>query len=103
MLRVTSVLFAGCVALAAVAIPATASAAGQAAVVPPAPATQAPQPAKEKKICRTEEVTGSIMPKRVCRTRAEWGLEASNDTKKPGYDQGTLDQRGLYTGAARSH
>lgn len=33
----------------------------------------APPPAqKEKKICRREEVTGSIMPKRVCRTAEEW-------------------------------
>lgn len=30
------------------------------------------QPPKEKKICRTEVATGSIMPKRVCRTAAEW-------------------------------
>jgi hypothetical protein len=39
-----------------------------AAAAPAAPAA----PVKEKKICRSEEVTGSIMPKRVCRTKAEW-------------------------------
>lgn len=29
-------------------------------------------PVKEKKICRSEEVTGSIMPRQVCHTQAEW-------------------------------
>jgi len=33
----------------------------------------AADPAKsEKKICKNEAKTGSIMPKRVCRTKAEW-------------------------------
>ncbi len=32
-----------------------------------------PKPAvKDKKICRTEDDTGSIVPKRVCHTKAEW-------------------------------
>ena len=32
-----------------------------------------PKPAvKEKKVCRTEDDTGSIVPKRVCHTKAEW-------------------------------
>ncbi|WP_242138371.1 MULTISPECIES: hypothetical protein [unclassified Sphingomonas] len=26
----------------------------------------------DKKICRSEEVTGSLFPKRVCRSKAEW-------------------------------
>nr|WP_250890117.1 hypothetical protein [Sphingobium nicotianae] len=26
----------------------------------------------EKKVCRSDTTTGSIMPKRICRTRAEW-------------------------------
>jgi hypothetical protein len=49
-------------------------AAAPATEVPAAPAAPvAPStPVKEKKICRSEEVTGSIMPKRVCRTQAEW-------------------------------
>ena len=34
------------------------------------PATE--KPAKEKKICKTDVGTGSIMPKRTCRTKAEW-------------------------------
>jgi predicted secreted protein len=37
----------------------------------PAPAAQA-APVKEKKICRTETNTGSIMPRRTCKTQAEW-------------------------------
>jgi hypothetical protein len=28
--------------------------------------------AKEKKICKSDVSTGSIMPKRTCRTKAEW-------------------------------
>ena len=44
-------------------------AAGQA----PAQASAAPAaPVKEKKICRSETSTGSIMPKRTCHTQAEW-------------------------------
>lgn len=27
---------------------------------------------KEKKICRREEVIGTIIPKKTCRTQAEW-------------------------------
>lgn len=32
----------------------------------------APSPAKEKKVCRSESVTGSMMPHRTCRTVSEW-------------------------------
>lgn len=36
--------------------------------------------AKEKKICRSEEVTGSMFTKRVCHTKAEWAaLEAERE------------------------
>jgi len=45
----------------------------------PAPATPvvppAAKPVKEKKICTTEDTTGSIVPKRVCRTQTEWEAE----------------------------
>ena len=34
--------------------------------------TPAPPPPKERKICRSEAPTGSIMVRRVCRTKAEW-------------------------------
>ena len=43
------------------------------------PATQPSQPAKpvkQKKICMPDENTGSIMPKRVCRTQTEWEAHA---------------------------
>lgn len=44
------------------------------------PADPAPDAAKEKKICRSEEVTGSIFTKRVCHTKAEWvALEAERE------------------------
>lgn len=32
----------------------------------------AEKPAKEKKVCKSDVGTGSIMPKRICRTKAEW-------------------------------
>jgi hypothetical protein len=39
------------------------------------------KPAKEKKICRRDVATGSIMPRSVCRTRAEWdALTAQGQT-----------------------
>jgi len=43
----------------------------------PAPATDVP--VKEKKICRREETTGSIMPTRVCHSKEEWAqIDAAN-------------------------
>ena len=39
---------------------------------PAAPAAPAVATAPEKKICRKEQEIGSIMPKRTCRTQAEW-------------------------------
>ena len=45
-----------------------------AASVPSAPAAAAaaaPAP-KEKKVCRREQLIGSIMPTRTCRTAAQW-------------------------------
>lgn len=35
-------------------------------------AAAAAEPAKEKKICRAVVRTGSIMPTRICMTKAEW-------------------------------
>ena len=37
----------------------------------PAPAPAVP-PVKEKKICREQETTGSLMRSRTCHTKAEW-------------------------------
>jgi hypothetical protein len=39
---------------------------------PAAPAAPTVAHVKEKKICRRQEVTGSIMPERVCHTSDEW-------------------------------
>jgi len=36
------------------------------------PAPAAEKPVKEKKICRQEDVTGSIMRARICHTKEEW-------------------------------
>lgn len=44
----------------------------QAADSPPAPAADKQTAEKEKKVCRSEEATGSLFVKRVCHTKAEW-------------------------------
>jgi hypothetical protein len=42
-----------------------------------------PAPAKkddsQKKICKTEEFVGSMIPKRICMTRADWERQAQMD------------------------
>jgi hypothetical protein len=45
-------------------------------------AAPAPKPAKEKKICRTnDEQTGTRMPARTCRTASQWeALSGGQDT-----------------------
>ena len=40
------------------------------------------KPVKEKKICKDEESTGSRMPKRVCKTAAEWQGSAEQDVAR---------------------
>lgn len=45
---------------------------------PAAQVTPAAAPG-DKKVCRRVEVTGSMMPERVCRTRAQWA--AVNDAR----------------------
>jgi hypothetical protein len=42
-------------------------------------------PAKEKRICRTDTGTGSIMPKRICHTQAEWD-SLNADSRKAAED-----------------
>jgi hypothetical protein len=39
---------------------------------PPSSAAPPAKPAKEKKVCRTDTSTGSILPKTVCRTQSQW-------------------------------
>ena len=57
---------------------------------PAAPAAPAVATAPEQKICRKEQEIGSIMPKRTCRTQAEWdaidrATEADTDTQLRDY------------------
>jgi hypothetical protein len=51
-------------------------------------------PVKEKKICRSEASTGSIMTKRVCHTQAEWNAvtEANRGTMEDMRDQQQVRQ-----------
>jgi len=75
--------------LAAVAlflcVPGIALAADEAAPAP-APSEAAAQTEKPKKICRMETGTGSVMPKRVCRTPEQ--VEAEHERART-----TLDER----------
>lgn len=59
------------VALLIVMVSALLSAA-QAAPPAAAPPPPVAKPAKEKKVCRHDASTGSILPKTVCRTQNEW-------------------------------
>ena len=65
MLRLT---FLACAV--SLAVPAMAHAAAPAGELQAAQQQAAPQ--KEKKVCKVDTATGSIMPKRTCKTAAEW-------------------------------
>ena len=44
-----------------------------------APTPAAETPVKEKKVCRMQDVTGSIMRARVCHSKEEWAqIDAEN-------------------------
>lgn len=85
-----------CVAAMSFAIPAMAQTA-------PASDTVAPKPVKEKKVCRREAVTGSIIGTRsVCHTKTEW---AAIDAANAGNAEGELTrgrQQGGIVGAGRN-
>ena len=78
------------IALLALSTPALAQQAAPAPAAPP----------KEKKICRSLDVTGSMMAKRTCHTREEWRqIDDANgeDARR------TLDSRRLGTdGSSRN-
>jgi hypothetical protein len=61
-----------------------------------APATD--KPAKEKKICRQEDQTGSIMMHRTCHTKEEW---AQIDTDNARNAQQVLNRSGNGNAATR--
>ena len=57
--------------------------------------------AADKKICKREIATGSVMPKRTCKTQAEW--EAITAASKDSLDKRlNNDRSGGMAGAARS-
>lgn len=69
---------------------------GQAAAQNRETQVAAGEPVKEKKVCRTYKVTGSLTRRtRVCRTEAEW-READAATYK-----GVSDMQGSASGAAK--
>lgn len=58
--------------------------AAAAASQPPAANPQAAEnpPKKEKRICKTDNFVGSHIPRRICKTEAEWqaGKQGAKDT-----------------------
>ena len=57
--------------------------------------------AADKKICKREIATGSVMPKRTCKTQAEW--EAITAASKDSLDKRLNNDRSAGTaGAARA-
>jgi len=54
------------------------------------PPAQPAAPAKEKKMCRHEQVLGSNIPARICLTRAEW---AELDKHYEDVDQSFIQRR----------
>jgi len=54
------------------------------------PPAQPAAPAKEKKICRHEDVLGSNIPARICLTKAEW---AELFKHYEDVDQGFIERR----------
>jgi hypothetical protein len=86
------ILFASLVAFAGVV-------AGDPAV-PPQPAANV-SVAADQKICKREIATGSVMPKRTCKTQAEW--DAITAASKDSLDKRlNNDRSGGIAGAARS-
>ena len=61
---------------AGVSVPATAQAAPMVQAAPDA------KPVKEKKVCTTDFVSGSLMPKRTCRTESEAQAEAREMSRR---------------------
>lgn len=57
---------------------------------------QSPKP--DKKICRREEVIGSIIPAHICMTKAEWDqLTAHYDERDKGFLVRRSEARGIGT------
>jgi hypothetical protein len=58
-----------------------------------APAASRPPPAKTKKICRQEDVLGSIIPAHVCLTKEEWAkLDAYHEKRDQSFIERRKDQ-----------
>ena len=76
MLRLTMLACA-----AALAVPAAAQTPAPAASPQAAPQTSGP--VKEKKVCKADIATGSIMPKRICKTADEWAAMAAANRNVP--------------------
>jgi hypothetical protein len=64
--------------------------AAAAAVQPGAASALPAPPVKERKICRSEYLIGSVTPKRTCKTKAEWNALMG---RKSGQDSPADEQR----------
>jgi len=85
----------------AVACAAPAALFAQSAAPAPAASSTAPaaHPEKEKKVCRREETTGSIMPTRICHTKDEWvQIDAANARAAEQFSAQRRNGRGMTGG-----
>lgn len=64
------------------------------AAVDPPPAAKKPIDPQQKIVCKTEDFVGSIIPRRICKTKADWD-EGAIDAKA------ALDQQRLETNPAK--
>ena len=81
--RLTTAMFASAALFAAPAV--ASSGEGSSAKVMTASASKAAASEADKKICVTENKLGSRVPRKVCRTAAEWELENQARAQK-GFD-----------------
>jgi hypothetical protein len=62
---------------------------------PAAPTAPAAAPEKEKKSCRREEITGSIMQPRICHTKEEWAaIDEANRQNAQNFAASKRNSRG---------
>jgi hypothetical protein len=53
----------------------------------------APKPKKEKKVCRRDVDTGTIMQRSICRTQTEWSKIDAAQAKQTDRDTAAMNER----------
>jgi hypothetical protein len=69
------------------------------AATPPAKTAPKPQDDSQAVVCKTETVVGSLIPSRVCRTKADWdamtesGRKSTQDVQTKALTRPTFEQQ----------